>query len=343
MPRLYISRKSLLRAGFACLGAACLPLSLSADEAKTNNPDIVIGTDISLVRTGHLAMNRRGEEQPLAVPVIITVLNRSGQPASTSASITGKDAAHAKVELEKAEDTAQGQMLHLRVLGLKPTFEETETLLTIETKQGEVVKAKTSIPVRVSVPTMLKLGNGTLFEGDPQPGLVNRALNMRTIPKAAVSYPEAKLANLCLHDLAMTVLDQYGDPLGPLYDGALVWAALGESDYETTNRTLKKDGTFLDTIGLWQFVGEVKDMSVDPGRAEVQKFASSPPPPCAKQQYATYEPMLIQYQVGGYPIGAYMRTITLIDSGNDHKPRMKIEFAPGLDPHHQPEHKEPGR
>jgi hypothetical protein len=219
-------------------------------------------------------------------------------------------------------------VLHLKVLGQKPTFDDSEVLLTVSLRQGETVKATRSLPIRVSAPTLLKLEGEVLYEGPANPGLVNRVLNMRTTPKASVSHPEARLASMCLHDINLTVLDQYGDPLPPVFAGAPVWAALGKSDYESTNRTIREDGSFIDSIGFWQFVGNVSNMTIDPGRAEVQKFLSSPPPPCTDKQYAAYEPLLVQYQVGGYPVGSYQRQVTLKDSGDDHKPIMRIVFNP---------------
>jgi hypothetical protein len=303
-----------------------------AQEVALQEPDLAIGFDTTEVRTGHLEANSKGQWQPLAAPVLVTIQNRTTKTIKTSAEITGQHRDHASVELDKTEETANGQVLHLRVLGLKPTFDDSEVFLTISLREGETVRATRSLPVRVSAPTLIKLDGDVLFEGSAQPGLVNRALNMRTTPKAAVSHPEARLASMCLHDVNLTVLDQYGDPLPPIFAGAPVWAAMGESDYESTNRTLRADGTFVDSIGFWQFVGKVPNMTVDPGRAEVQKFLSTPPPPCSDKQYTTYEPILIQYQVGGYPIGSYQRQVTLKDSGDDHKPDMRIEFHPVADP-----------
>jgi len=314
------------------LAAAAASIGLRAEDKPLSQPDLAIGLDVSEVRTGHVHTNRRGLEEPLVVPVIVTIQNRTGTAIQTSAEITGKDHDHAAAELVKTEQTANGQELHLTVRGLRPTFEESEIFLTITLRQGDEVKATKSIPIRVSVPMLLKLQGETLFEGPANPGLVNRALNMRSAPKASVSHPEARFAAMCLHDVRFTVLDQYGDPLPPIFKGAPVWAALGKSDYEATNRILREDATFLDSIGFWQFVGGVSDMTVDPGRAELHKFLSSPPPPCTDQQYTTYEPLLVQYQIGGYPIGTYRRQVTLKDSGDDHRPIMKIDFIPVLDP-----------
>jgi|GEM_PF-2560523 len=312
------------------LGAAG-PAARGEDD-PLREPDLAIGLDVSEVRTGHLEVNARGEREPLGVPVTVTIQNRSAETLKTSAEITGRDQDHAAVELVKTEDAATALILHLRVLGLRPTFDTSELFLTVTLRQGDTVKASKSLPVRVSVPTLLKLQGETLYEGPANPGLVNRALNMRTAPKAAVSHPEARLASMCLHDVSLTVLDQYGQVLPPIFDGVAVWAALGKSDYENTNRAMRKDGSFLDSIGFWQFVGGVSDLTVDPGRAEVQQFLSAPPPPCTDKQYTTYEPLLVQYQVGGYPIGAYRRQVTLKDSGDDHQPIMRIVFNPVQDP-----------
>lgn len=316
------------------LGATCLLASAAASgqDAPLKEPDLAIGVDVTEIRTGHLEVNARGQRQPLAAPVLVTILNRSGDTLKTAAEITGKHSDRASVELVKTEDTADGQVLHLQVLGQQPTFEDSEIFLTITMRQGETVRATRSLPVRVSVPALLKLKGEVLYEGPAQPGLVNRALNMRTTPKASVSHPEARLASMCLHDVNLTVLDQYGDPLPPVYTGAPVWAALGQGDYEATNRTIRDDASFIDSIGLWQFVGSVPDMTIDPGRAQVHKFLSSPPPPCTEKQYTAYEPLLVQYQVGGYPIGSYQRQVTLKKSGDDHKPIMRIVFNPVADP-----------
>jgi hypothetical protein len=301
-------------------------------EPAATSADISIGVEAPEIKTGYLEQNNRGERESLGVPVVIAIQNRSGRPASTSAEMTGSHADHATIKLEKTEDTADGQSLHFKVFGEKPSFDETETKLRIEVSQDGKVKAHKSLPVRVVVPMLLKTTGKPLYEGPAIPGLVNRALNMRTIPKASVSYPEAKLASMCLHDLTMTVLDQFGKPLPAIYEGASVWAALGKADYETTNRRLRADSTFIDTLGLWQFVGEVPNIAIDPGRAQVQEFVSRAAPPCTRQQYAAYEPLTVQWQVGGFPLGTYQRQITLIDSGDDHKPRIKITLTPIDDP-----------
>ena len=315
----------LLAAGFFAPGSP-------GEEPPLREPDLAIGLDVTEVRTGHLEVNARAERQSLAAPVAVTIQNRSNKTITTSAEITGRDRASATAELVKTEDSPNGQILHLQVLGHSPTFDDSEVLLTITLKEGDTVRATKSLPVKVCVPTLLKLHGDVLYEGPAQPGLVNRALNMRTVPKAAVSHPEARLASMCLHDITLTVLDQYGDPLPAIYDKAPVWAALGKSDYETTNRTLRENSTFLDSVGFWQFVGGVSNMTIDPDRAEVQKFLSSPPPPCTDKQYATYEPLIVQYQVGGYPVGSYQRQVTLKDSGDDHQPIMKIIFNPVSEP-----------
>lgn len=326
-----IALSSFRGLAFAC--ACCLLAPFSpAQEAPLKEPDIAIGLDVSEIRTGHLEVNKRGEREALAVPVLVTIQNRTGVSLKTAAEVTGRDSDHASVELDKTEETPGGQVLHLRVLGLRPTFEESEVFLTVTLRQEETVKATRSVPIRVSVPTLLKLEGEVLYEGTAKPGLVNRALNMRSAPKAAVSHPEARLASMCLHDVSLTVLDQFGDRLPPVYAGAPVWAALGESDYENTNRVVREDGSFIDSIGFWQFVGGVDNMTVDPGRAEVQKFLSTPPPPCTEPQYTTYEPLLVQYQGGGYPVGSYRRQVTLKDSGDDHKPIMRIVFNPVEEP-----------
>ena len=291
-------------------------------------PDLAIGFDVTEVRTGHLEANSRGRVEPLAAPVIVTIQNRSGATLKTTAEITGKDKDRATAELVKTEDTPNGQEMHLRVLGQRPTFDDSEVKLTVSLVEGDTVKAARSVPVRVSVPALLKLEGEVLYDGEAKPGLVNRALNMRTTPKAAVPHPEARLAAMCLHDMSLVVLDQYGEPLPAIFAGAPVLAALGQSDYEATNRSLRADGSFIDSIGFWQFVGGVDDMTIEPGRTQVQKFISAQPPPCTDQQYTAYEPLLVQYQVGGYPIGAYQRQVTLKDSGDDHKPAMRIVFNP---------------
>jgi hypothetical protein len=306
--------------------------TVRAQESPAASADISIGVDTPEIKTGLLGQNNRGEREPLAVPVVIAIQNRSGRPASTTAEMSGPHAHFATVKLEKTEETADGQNLHLKVLGEKPSFEETETKLIIEVSQDGKVKARKSLPVRVVVPMMTKTTPTPLYEGPASPGLVNRALNMRTIPKASVPFPEAKLAAMCLHDLTMTVLDQFGKPLPPIYERAPVWAALGKSDYETTNRRLRADSTFIDTLGLWQFVGEVPNITIDPGRAQVQEFVSRPAPPCTRQQYAAYEPLTVQWQIGGFPIGTYERQITLMDSGDDHKPHIRITLKPIDDP-----------
>jgi len=316
------------RAGHLLLTGAVMLTIADAQEVPLKEPDLAIGFDVTRIRTGHLEANARGQVEPLATPVIVTVQNRSNATLTTAAEITGKDSDRASAELVKTEDTPNGQELHLKVFGQRPTFDDSEVFLTISLRQGETVKASRSMPVRVSVPALLKLEGNTLYDGPARPGLVHRALNMRTAPKAAVSHPEARLAVMCLHDVSLTVLDQFGDPLPPAFAGAPVMAALGQGDYEATNRFLREDGSFIDSIGFWQFVGGVDDMTVDPGRAEVQKFLSTPPPPCTDQQYTTYEPILVEYQVGGYPLGAYQRQVTLRGSGDDHKPEMRIVFNP---------------
>lgn len=314
-----------------CATAGTAPLR-SEEKTSPEEPAIAITANVTEVRTGRLDANERAEPQPLAAPVSITIENRTGKALQTSAEITGKHRDYAAAELEKTEDGEKGQTLHLKVYGLQPTFPESEVFLTVTLKDGETVVATRSLPVRVSAPTLLRLKDEVLYEGPAKPGLVNRALNMRTTPKAAVSFPEARLATMCLHDVELTVLDQYGDPLPALFAGAPVAAALGQSDYEATNRTIRADATFIDSIGFWQFVGGVDDITVEPGRTQVQQFLSLPPPPCTEKQYTTYEPLLVQYQVGGYPIGSYRRQVTLKDSGDHHKPIMRIVFNPVEDP-----------
>lgn len=327
-------RRQFCRVLTVALGASVLAGAqpVDAQEAALKEPDLAIGFDVTEVRTGHLEVNARGKVEPLAAPVIVTIQNRSGATLKTAAEITGKDKNLATVELVKTENTPNGQELHLRVLGQAPTFDDSEVRLTVSLMEGEAVKATRSVPVRVSVPTLLKLEGEVLYEGAANPGLVNRALNMRTAPKAAVSHPEARLASMCLHDVPLVVLDQYGQPLPPVFAGSPVMAALGQSDYESTNRSIREDASFIDSIGFWQFVGGVDDMTIEPGRTQVQRFVSAQPPPCTDQQYTTYEPLLVQYQVGGYPIGAYQRQVTLKDSGDDHKPIMRIVFNPVEEP-----------
>ncbi len=214
----------------------------------------------------------------------------------------------------------------------KQAVDRPERDLTIEVKQDGKVKAKKSVPVRVVIPAAIKLAQPVLFEGPAKPGLVNRALNMRTYPKASVQAPEAKLAGMCVHDVTMTALDQFGEPLPAIYEGAPVLAALGESHYESTNRFLTRNSTWIDIAGLWQFVGEVKNMDAEPERSEVARFVASPAAPCHKSQYKAYEPLTLQWQVGGHPVGTYKRQITLIDSGDDHKPSMRITLERVADP-----------
>lgn len=329
MSVLISARRRLTARTSRLLLAATLAAPLArGQEVPLKEPDLAIGFDVTRIRTGHLEANARGQVEPLAAPVIVTVQNRSGLTLTTAAEITGKDHERASAELVKTEDTPNGQEMHLKVFGQRPTFDDSEVFLTVTLRHGETVKASRSVPVRVSVPALLKLEGDVLYDGPARPGLVHRALNMRSTPKAAVSHPEARLAVMCLHDVPLTVLDQYGDPLPPAFAGAPVMAALGQGDYEATNRFLREDGSFIDSIGFWQFVGGVDDMTVDPGRAEVQKFLSTPPPPCTDPQYTTYEPILVEYQVGGYPLGAYQRQVTLRDSGDDHKPEMRIVFNP---------------
>ncbi|MGI8603540.1 MAG: hypothetical protein ACR2OZ_11155 [Verrucomicrobiales bacterium] len=289
--------------------------------------DISIGFESALIKTGFLEQNRRGAFESLAAPVRITVQNRSGSPCTTSAEITGKNADLAEVELDKTENTPVGQELLLKVLGLKPSTSGTETFLTIETKQDGAVKAKKSLPVRVVIPASVKTGNPVIYDGPAVPGLVNRALNMRTHPKAAVAPPEAKLASMCVHDLTMTALDQFGEPLPEIYERAAVFAALGESDYETTNRRLTKNSTWIDIAGLWQFVGGVSHIDKEPDRTTVAQFTSAPSPPCTEAQYRAYDPLTLQWQIGGHVAGTYERQVTLLDSGNPHKPNMRITLV----------------
>jgi hypothetical protein len=323
-------RRGLPIWGIVLAAMASVPLAV-AQEAALKEPNLAIAIEPTEIRAGHLETNARGVAEPLAVPVQVSIQNRTGEALTTSAEITGKDQKHATVKLDRTEDTPNGQVLHLSVFGQRATFEDSDIFLTVTLRQGETEKTRRSVPIRVSVPTLLKLEGEALYDGPAVPGLVHRALNMRTTPKAAVSHPEARLAAMCLHDVPLTVLDQYGDPLPDLFKNAPVMAALGQGDYEMTNRFLREDGSFIDSIGFWQFVGGVDDMTIDPGRAQVQKFLSAPPPPCTEQQYATYEPVLVQYQVGGYPIGAYRRQVTLRSSGDHHKPEMRIVFNPVSD------------
>jgi hypothetical protein len=300
----------------------------SAVSKTAGEQNISIGYEATVIKTGYLEQNRRGQAEPLASPVTITVQNRSGRPATTSVAMTGKDAELATVELAKTVETADGQDLHLRVLGQRFSTAESETFLTIEVKQDGEVKAAKSLLVRVVVPATVKTGDPVIYEGPTIPGLVNRALNMRTYPKAAVAPPEAKLANMCLHDLKMQAFDQFGEPLPEIYQGAPVFAALGEEDYETTNRSLTKSGTWIDTAGLWQFVGEIANIETEPGKTEVAKFIASPAAPMSEAQYRAYEPLTLQWQIGGFPVGTYLRQITLLDSGDDHKPNIRITLVP---------------
>jgi hypothetical protein len=182
--------------------------------------------------------------------------------------------------------------------------------------------------VRVVVPAAVKSGDPVIYEGLAKPGLVNRALNMQTYPKAAVVPPEAKLANMCLHDLKMRAFDQFGEPLPEIYEGAPVFAALGEGDYETTNRRLTKESAWIDTAGLWQFVGEIANIETEPGKTEVAKFIATPAAPMSESQYRAYDPLTLQWQIGGFPVGTYTRQITLLDSGDDHKPNIRITLVP---------------
>ncbi len=321
-------------------------LSGRAEEkpVETATPEkaapITLSADVELIKTGHLELDLRGGRSPLGAPVVVTVHNHSGKPADTAVALTGKDAERAEVVLEKTDNEEDRQVLHLSVWGQRPTFEDSEVFLSLTTSQDGEVKAEKKIPVRVVVPMVIKLEKDRPFyEGAPSPGLVNRAVNNRTIPKIAMFYPEARLASLLLHDMELTVLDQFQEPLPPIYEGAPIFSALGESNYENTLRRLRADGTFLDTMGLWQFVGEVKDITVEPGRSQVQAFVSQPAPPCTKKQYATYEALTVQWQVGGYVVGTYRRQLTVIDTGNDHKPDIKITLE--LQPDPEPPKKDP--
>ena len=204
-------------------------------------------------------------------------------------------------------------------------------------RQDGAVRARKEIPIRVCIPTRVKAP--VLFDGVADPGLGNRALNNRTTPKAAIRHPEAKLATLCLHDWPLTVLDQFGETVPEIYAGAPVMGAFGRGDFESVNRKLRSDGTWLDSPGVWQFVSEVKNMEIDPDRTFVARFMAAPPVRCDKAQYQPYPPLFLEWSVGGHNIGLYKRQITLIDSGDDYKPRMRVtldtasrEDLPEVDP-----------
>ncbi len=316
---------SLLATGL-CFAGGHSQAQTATDGA--NETGIVITVDPKLIKTGWLETNSKGQHQPLYAEVTVTVKNRSGQPCATSAEVVGTDAKLADASLVGTENAPDGQTLKLRIAGRQASGEKTKTFLRVEAKQDGAVKASTSVPIRVVVPATLALKSETVHDGPADPGLVHRVLNMTTIPKAAVRHPEAKLAAMCLHDLTLTVLDQFGEPLPALYEKAPVWAALGRSDYEPTHRALRKDSSFIDTLGLWQFVGEATNITVDPDRDRVQKFLAEPPPPCTPQQYAAYDPLVMQWSVGGHPIGTYQRQITLVDSGDPRKPNMKVTLVP---------------
>lgn len=322
----------------ACLSAAAwlvmsAPLLAETTEKKA---EISLSADTELIKTGHLELDETGGRTALEAPVVVTVENPTGKPVETKVELGGKDAERAKVLLNKTEEEEGGRLrLHISVFGLKPTFEDTELFLHVQALQEGQLRAEKKIPVRVVVPMVVLLPkeeDRPFYEGQPNPGLVNRAVNNRTIPKISVFYPEAKLASMLLHDLELKVLDQFQEPLPPIYEGAPIFCALGESNFEYTNRRLRADSTFLDTMGLWQFVGEVSDITVEPGRTEVQAFVSRPAPPCSERQYGAYEPLIIQWQVGGYRIGTYKRQLTLINTGDHHHPKVKITLELLPDP-----------
>lgn len=307
-------------------GVAFISTAL-ADTKSSEASEISLAADVDLIKTGHLEIDATGGRKSLEAPVVITIKNPTGKSAETSVSLVGQHADRADVVLDRSEDKDGFQNLHLFVLGKKPTYEDSEVFLLVQVTQNGQVKAEKKIPVRVVVPMVVLLPEEEgqpFYEGTPSPGLVNRAVNNRTIPKISVFYPEAKLASMLLHDMELKVLDQFKEPLPPIYEGAPITSALGESNFEFTLRRLRADSTFLDTMGLWQFAGEVQDITVEPGRSEVQAFVSQPAPPCTEKQYVTYEPLVVQWQVGGYRVGTYKRQLTVLNSGDPHKPKIKI-------------------
>jgi hypothetical protein len=298
-----------------------------ADTTATEKKALASIECAEIAQTGFFNANRVGQFETMSRPFHVTIRNHTGREVETNAQLVGEHSSYARLSFAHSENLPDGaKKLTFDLTGHIASTDESVTTLKIEVKQNKQTLATKEVPVKVIVPFALKYGE-PLYEGPAQPGLTHRLLNMTTIPKASVSHPEAKLAVMLVHDVEFTVLDQFGEVLPSFYEGAPVFMALGQSDYENTHRYMRASGSFLDTAGFWQFVGEAKDVTVDPDRARVAKFLSERPAPCTKDQYATYDPLVLQWSIGGHDVGTYLRTMTLIASGDDHKPNLRIDLV----------------
>jgi hypothetical protein len=305
-----------LAIGLVACATAVGPASARASGVEISCPPMII-------RTGYLDIDRRGQFQGLEATFEVLIRNESSQPCQTSAQLAGGEPEKAELRLVANEASAEGQKLRFAVAGRKRTDPEIETFVTVESKQDGKVVAQRSIPLRVTIPWALKLGD-PVYAGPAKPGLRNRVLNMRTVPKVAVQYPEAQLAQTCFHDCEFTVLDQYDQPLAEIYANAPIYGALGEGRFENTNRVLSARATLIDSVGTCQYVGELMDLTIESGRFMSSRFETEPTPPLRTDQYHEYEPLLLQYQIGGHSIGTYQRTMTLKRSGSDSHPDISI-------------------
>jgi hypothetical protein len=106
---------------------------------------------------------------------------------------------------------------------------------------------KGSTPVIVVVPTKIKPDTVTTVIGG-----VNLVVNDTTSPRAAnVLTAKSLLVTYYGKTITKAVLDQLGNPLDPLYSGAMIEEKIPAIGfYQTLNAAMNNNGVFFDPIGF---------------------------------------------------------------------------------------------
>ena len=152
----------------------------------------------------------------------------------------------------------------------------------------------TGFPVTVSIPGAI--AGPPNYQHDTTGTLVvqNRALNITTSPALDIDKDHLELDTIYCRFLTITVLDQLGDPLGDLYQGAEVEENLFGT-VVSINQYLTATGTYSDPVGA--FVRGNTVPNGDPSIADWLKPGATMRPLTAQS-----EPQTIAVSVNQFPL-----------------------------------------
>jgi hypothetical protein len=280
----------------------------SSQTFTLNAVKVTIDPD-DLIRTGYTRYGNQNSWCGRQFPEVSKTVTFTVEPKEMVTEVEPDVQGKARVEIKDKTVDENAGTIKFKVTGIKDqenTTSEPDTW--IRAMLGESVCAE--VPVIVVVPKAIQTphpevpdGEGSEVTGE------NKGLNPCTSP--AFIDPrinnDSKVALVTIygHDLQITIVDQFGDPLDELYEGAEVSEKTKASGgFFYINQQLDANGTYTDPVG---FIPPKRPLVVNANSTEHDQWENQDPPaPFGVDK----DNQNIQLRVGGHPIPNIRRKVT---------------------------------